>query len=174
VNEQKQMLDEWINRFGKKLIQLSFYYMKEKMAAEDIVQDVFIKVYSNIEQFENHPNIDFLLCRMTINRSKDVMKSWVFRKQRLVKVFPITESKSDLPEAELIKKVSENELMGSILSLSIKYREVILLFYFEGYKTREIAELLNEKESTVRVRLSRGIKKLRDHIQEEETFLWNV
>ncbi|UUZ82370.1 sigma-70 family RNA polymerase sigma factor [Paenibacillus sp. P26] len=173
MTEQEQTLRDWMHRFGKRMIQLAFYYVKERMTAEDIVQDVFVKAFTRIEELDAHPQIEFVLLRMTIQRSKDVLKSWSYRKQRLTGMLPLTRSETGLPENQLMRKLGENELLARLLGLPLKYREVVLLYYFEGYKSREIAEPLGEKQSTVRVRLTRALDKLRTQMQEEMPE-WNV
>lgn len=79
------------------------------------------------------------------------------------------ERKTDeTPEQELIRKLNENELVRKIMELPVRYREVIVLYYFEQQKSKEIAELLDLKESTVRMRIKRGIDKLKQELIGEE------
>lgn len=65
---------------------------------------------------------------------------------------------------------NENMIIGAINSLTVKYREVLFLFYYEGYSTMEIAKILNKKESTVRSLLLRARKKLKTILKEAYDF----
>ncbi|WP_339185691.1 sigma-70 family RNA polymerase sigma factor [Brevibacillus sp. FSL K6-6036] len=60
-----------------------------------------------------------------------------------------------------MQQFQNDELVQNVMGLPTKYREVIVLYYFEEMRTPDIAELLGLKDSTVRVRLSRGLEKLR-------------
>ncbi|WP_339252547.1 sigma factor [Sporosarcina sp. FSL W8-0480] len=69
------------------LIRLAYYYVKDLQAAEDIVQEVFIKIYNNQHNYEERGEVKAFLTKMTINKSKDHLKSWAYRKMQLVDKF---------------------------------------------------------------------------------------
>ena len=150
---------------SEQLLQLAYFYTKNYHAAEDIVQDVFIKFHAS--NYEERGQLVAFLRRLTINRSNDYLKSWAYRKLQLHDAFKSIHKKS----RDYVVEEEERSIIGeAILSLPIRYREIIVLYYFEELKTPQIAELLNESESTVRTKLRRAREKLKPLLQEQ----WEV
>ncbi len=77
-----------IDEHNDYLLQLSYLYVKDWNAAEDIVQDVFINYWIKSEQFQEQSTLRTYLTRMAINRCKDYLKSWRYRTQTLTTIFP--------------------------------------------------------------------------------------
>ena len=150
------MNDEYtriFNLFKNDVYRLAFSYTKNYFETEDIVQSVFIKLYKNFYKFEDDVSIKKWLTRVTINECKTLfLSSW----KR--KMFPIT----DKEEKIAIDQQKESNLIDSLFQLPKKYRIVLFLFYYEDYKIKEIAEILNIKESTIKTRLNRGRSLLKD------------
>lgn len=147
------------------LIQLAFFYTKSYHVAEDIVQEVFIKFHNS--DYEERGELVAFLRRMTVNRSKDYLKSWSYRKLQLVDAWSgLTKKQRD----NVIDFEERSEIGAAVLNLPIHYREVILLYYFEEMTTVEIATLLGDADSTVRTRLRRAREKLKPLLQQE----WEV
>ena len=147
------------------LIQLAFFYTKSYHAAEDIVQEVFIKFHNS--DYEERGELAAFLRRLTVNRSKDYVKSWSYRKLQLVDAWSgLTKKQRD----NVIDFEERSEIGAAVLNLPIHYREVILLYYFEEMTTVEIATLLGDTDSTVRTRLRRAREKLKPLLQQE----WEV
>lgn len=152
------------------VIRTAYYYVKDKMVAEDIAQEVFLKAFQKIEDFRGASSVETWLYRITVNHCKDYVRSWAYRKLLVQQQFDRTRDEGDLPEDVLVKKHRGEELLAMVMQLPVKYREVILLHYFEELKVKEIAEILSDKETTVRVRIMRALKKLRFQIEEGETY----
>lgn len=150
------MNEEYIrifNLFKNDVYRLAFSYTKNYFETDDIVQSVFIKLYKNFDKFEDDICIKKWLTRVTINECKTLFLSAWKRK-----IFPIT----DKEENVAIDKPKDTNLIDSLFQLPKKYRMVLFLFYYEDYKIKEIAEILNVKESTIKTRLSRGRSLLKD------------
>ena len=147
----RQIVDE----YSEHLLRIAYYYIKDLHAAEDIVQDVLIKFSQS--NYEEKGQLRSYLTKMTINRSKDYLKSWSYRKIQLREQLPFVAflQKDRMEQKELRAAVGE-----AVLALPIKYREVIILYYYEELHTVEIASLLQEPESTIRTRLRRSREKL--------------
>ena len=85
TNELKELMFQ----YTEYLIRLAYYYVKDLQAAEDIVQEVFIKFYNNQSNYEERGELKAFLTKMTVNKSKDYLKSWAYRKIQLQnKLFP--------------------------------------------------------------------------------------
>lgn len=147
------------------LIQLAFFYTKSYHAAEDIVQDVFIKYHHT--PYEERGQLRAYLRKLTVNRSKDYLKSWNYRKLQFIDAWSsLTKKNRDA----VIVFEERSEIGAAILTLPVHYREIILLYYFEEMNTREIAVLLEESDSTIRTRLRRAREQLKPLLQKE----WEV
>lgn len=73
-------LEEVMAQHTERLIRLAFYYVKDLQGAEDIVQDVFIKFYDNQQNYEERGELKAYLSKLVINKSKDYLRSWAYRK----------------------------------------------------------------------------------------------
>lgn len=158
-----------MEQYTELLLRIAYYYVKDLFRAEDIVQDVFIKFYHHQQHYEERGNIKAYLSKMTINRCKDFMKSWSYRKIQLQsKLFP----KLQLGiKDNLVRGDEEKIIEEAILNLPIKQREPIMYYYFEEMPIKEIASLLNIPDSTVKTRLKRGKELLKQELSEVE---WEV
>lgn len=162
-------LDQLMELHTERLFRIAYYYTKDLQIAEDIVQDVFIKFYHHQKYYEERGEIKAYLARMTINRSKDYLKSWAFRKIVLQhKLF--SKQKTVIKDA-LIQHDEQTILDEAILRLPIKQREPIVYFYLEDMPIKEIAELLGIPEGTVKSRLKKGKELLKRDLQDIE---WEV
>nr|WP_018130722.1 sigma-70 family RNA polymerase sigma factor [Effusibacillus pohliae] len=166
-SEKKAVLSDWIHEHSQMVLRTAFYFVKDQMVAEDIAQEVFLRVYKKMEEYRGESSVATWLYRVTVNTCKDYLRSWNYRKLVFSQTF-LEWKTGESPEQEVIRKLNENELVRKVMALPVKYREVIVLHYFEQLKSREIAELLRLKESTVRVRIKRGIDKLKEELSGGE------
>lgn len=148
--------DEYIqnilNKYSTTLIRLSFSYVKSLADAEDITQEVFISLMKRGHGFENEEHEKAWLIRVTINKSKNHLKSsWIKLN------VPIPEDLGYLPE-------EESEVLLHLLDLPTKYRSVLHLYYYENYNMNEIAKLLGKKPATIGTWLSRGRNLLKEKL----------
>lgn len=130
---------------------------KNKYDAEDIVQNTFMKLLQSDTDFSDDEHVRKWLIRVAINESKNMWKSF-WRKNIC--------SLEDLQMELAQPTIEQKELLEEIFKLSPKYRVVIHLYYYEGYKVKEIAELLHISESNVQIRLLRARNKLKEQIKE--------
>lgn len=119
--------------------------------AEDVTQEVFIKLLETNRAFRDSEHLKAWLIRVTINLCRDKMKK--SNRETLVEnvfSFKSCEEKNDILEA--VKALPEN------------YRNTIYLHYYEGYTAKEIGKILDTKENTVLSWLSRGREALRKEL----------
>ncbi|MFJ7734673.1 sigma-70 family RNA polymerase sigma factor [Lysinibacillus sp. NPDC097231] len=162
-------LEEIMERHTERLIRLAFYYVRDLQSAEDIVQDVFIKFYDNQHNYEERGELKAYLSKLVINKSKDYLRSWTYRKiQVQQKIFA---KKAIIRRDMLVQQDEQTLIENAILELPLKQREVIIHFYFEEMSVVDIAELLRIPVSTVKTRLRRGRELLKPKLQHIE---WEV
>jgi RNA polymerase sigma factor (sigma-70 family) len=158
-------LEQFVRTHGEELLRLAYTYVKSREAAEDVVQDVLLKAYEQHEQFRGDSTYRTYLYRMTINRSYDYLRSWAYKNtflsNKIQQIFQGTKSAE-----EHVMELSENRLLGeAVLDLPVKYREVIILFYYKELRIDEIAALLSCSDNTVKTRLRRGREKLKNKLE---------
>lgn len=162
-------LRELMLQYTEPLIRLAYGYVKDLQAAEDIVQEIFIKFYHQQNNYEERGEMKAYLTKMTVNKSKDYLKSWAYKKILLQNKFFPQEGKES--KDELVRKDEQAIIGDAILSLPLKHREVLIHFYFNEWSISEMAHVLSLPESTVKTRLSRGRELLRRQLKEIE---WEV
>ncbi|MER1999364.1 MAG: sigma-70 family RNA polymerase sigma factor [Lysinibacillus sp.] len=160
-------LEEYIEQYGDYLYRIAFIYMKDQHAAEEVVQDVFMKLYET-RQFEGKSSLKTYLTRMTINTCYDYLRKWKARKNQLL---DYVLKREHAAEQVVLALQERDEIVESILKLPLKYREVILLYYYDDLTTAEVAALLKVPESTVGTRLQRARQKLKQILPAIE---WEV
>ncbi len=158
-------IETLIRQYGNDVLRTAYMYVKDVHTAEDIFQDVFIKVNNKLSTFEGNSSIKTWIIRITINTCKDYLKSAWNRK-----VTPLMEyqedaiiSESDYDEVE--KQDTKELIKKSVLSLPEKYREIVLCVYFQEMTIAEAANTLGIAEGTAKSRLSRARARLKDVLE---------
>ena len=144
-------VDEVIEKNSNMVYRLALSQMKNKQDAEDVFQDVFLRYIAKPRTFESEEHRKAWLIRVTINRSRSVWAAW-FRKTE------------PLDNSLVAETTAENEISEYLAMLPQKYRSVIHLFYYEELSTKQISEILDAKESTVRTWLTRARSILREKL----------
>jgi len=164
--DKEKTIEELIDSYGKKLTNFVYTYVKDWGIAEDITQEVFITVFKKLDSFNNHSSLKTWVYTIAANKSKDYLRKGYFKKNILSNMIRFIMSEEKTPEKVLLEKVHHLELAESFMKLPVNYREVIFLYYYEELSTTEISELLETKISTVKSRLIRARKILKNHFQE--------
>lgn len=151
-------INRLITTYGNSILRMCFIYLKDIHLAEDALQDTYIKVYKNYSSFKGNSSEKTWIMRIAINVCKNYLRSsWWKRKNEEVSLESITATEN----------MEENDdLVLEIMKLSYKYKEVILLYYYQELKIREIAKVLNIPESTVSIRLKRAREKLKISLED--------
>lgn len=143
------------NTLASDIFKLIFSYTLNIQDSKDILQNVFIKYFKNVKRYPNDiTQIKKILIRIASNQSKNFLASkWHARTTLL----------EDLSNYQLANE--EVALIKELKKISYKYRIVIYLYYYEGYKINEISDILKVKESTVKQRLKRAKEKLKNEME---------
>ena len=148
-----------LDRYGDSILRLSYSYLHNMSDAEDVVQETLIKYMKTAPAFENEAHEKAWLLRVAANISKNKIDYNKVRQADELDERLAAEEREDLSFVwEAVKSLPDN------------MREVIHLFYHEGYSTKEIASMLKRNESTVRSDLKRGRDKLRLVLKEVYDF----
>lgn len=145
-------------RQAKTVYRLCYTYLKNTSDTEDAVQSVFIKLINHNQSFKSLEHEKAWLLTCAANHCKDILKS-AYRKRTDFDIPDIAETKAE--------NDAQPELLEAILQLPDKYKESLYLHYYEGYKTDEIARMVEKPASTVRSHLSEARKILREKLGGE-------
>lgn len=158
--ERKQQIEALILKYEKTVYKLAYSYMKNKQDTDDVYQEVFLRFFRKKPEFESEEHEKAWFIRTTINCCKSYFLSgWVKRTMAL--------EENTMGQEDSYEMGERSELFYAVMDLPVKYRTVIHLFYYEGYTVKEIAELLDEKVTTITTRLSRGREQLREVLDAE-------
>ncbi|AQQ55071.1 RNA polymerase subunit sigma-70 [Planococcus lenghuensis] len=157
-----------MDEHGEYLVRLAFLYVKDWAAAEDIAQEVFIAYYKKSDQFSHQASLKTYLSKITINKCRDYLRSWKNRRIIFTDFLSNIVSPGQAPEISLVREEGRTSLADEILKLPLKYREVIILFYYQEFSIKEIGTLIECNENTVKTRLRRAKDLLRDQLDLRE------
>ena len=160
-------IDYYIEQYGDYLYRIAYVYTKDKQLAEEVVQDVFMKFYSS-NQFEGRAAVKTYLTKMTINCSYDYLRKW---KVRAAHFFDYYSKNGRDAESFIIEQHERDDIITALLKLPLKYREVLLLYYYDDLSVAEIAALIHIPASTVTTRLQRARAKLKEILPTHD---WEV
>ena len=121
---------------------------------EDAVQEALLRAWSRLESLRSEAYFETWLIRILINESRNLHR-------RRVQV------EAELPENLAMQPGETSFLFDALMQLKEKHRITLELHYIEGYKTREVAQMLHIPESTVKWRLAQGRKELKKQLGEE-------
>ena len=157
------LTEEQFSHLAKKymdtVFRLAFNYTKSQTEADDVTQEVLIKLYRTDKEFESEKHIKHWIIRVTINECKKAFLSpWK-------RIEPIEDYASTLS----FSSPEHSELFYAVMDLPKKYRVPIFLHYYEDYSCEEISSFLRIANATVRTRLRRGREMLKTKIKEERT-----
>ena len=134
------------NRQYNTVYRICFSFMKNSVDAEDMAQETFLKLISSKKQFESEEHEKAWLIVTASNTCKDELRRWKRRLENIKSLF----------QQENVVREEDDRVLEWVMELPAKYKQVIYLYYYEGYRTSEIAGMLHCSESTVRNQLLRG------------------
>lgn len=148
-----------IELYADTVRRICMLHLKSDSDTEDIFQTVFLKYVLYSGAFENEEHEKAWLIRVTLNACKDFMKS--FFRSRTVPLDEIEELTADVPE-------DHSDVLEAVLSLPVKYKTVVYLYFYEQYSAVEISNLLEKNVNTVYTLLARAKTMLKERLGGEE------
>lgn len=164
------LFEDLIDQYGEGLMRLAFTYVKNRQVAEDVVQDVFMRAYEKRDDFKGHSSYKTYLYRMTINRCYDHLRSWSFKNVQISNKLSLLIHGVPSTETITILQDEKNMLGNEVLSLPLKYREVLVLYYYKDLSVEEIASILKCSANTIKTRLKRARDKLKVQLEQKGGF----
>ncbi len=146
-------IEQLIVEYGDMVYRLAISRVKNKEEAEDIFQEVFMKIYEKMPEFVSKENEKYWIIRVTINLSKNVLTTAWRRK--------VTALENDI----VFNEQEVSDVFFEVLRLPLKYRTIIQLFYYENLTIDEISEIMKINSNTVKTRLRRAREKLKIRLE---------
>jgi len=151
-------IEEIYNKYADMIYRVSFSYLKNTADAEDIVSDVFVKLIKTNIKFKSAEHEKAWVLRAAINLCKDNLKN---RRRKCVDIDEHKNLQGENP-------FTHDDVLKSIMELPSRYETAVYLYYYEGYKTKEISKIMKKPHSSVRVYLHEAKKILKEVLQNEE------
>lgn len=143
-------------RYIDTVFRVAYNYIKSVSDADDVTQNVFLKLLKQTKPFESEDHLKHWLIRVTVNECRNLMRSRWWRQP----------SYEDYAQSLTFENPAHSELFYAVMELPAKYRLPIYLHYYEGYTTAEIGHLLHIPKNTVCTNLKRGRELLKEKLQE--------
>lgn len=142
---KKEYVDVIVNKYSDMLFRICYCILCNKADSEDALQDTFVKFLTKSPVFSDDEHEKAWLIKVATNISKNMV---------MLRLRRNTATLEDI--AEIGVKDEDSEVFEAIMNLPVKYKIPMILFYVEGYKTEEIAEIIQISSEAVRKRLQKG------------------
>lgn len=156
INYQAERI---LNEYGNAVLRLAYSYLHNTPDAEEVLQDTLVQFLRTAPILNTKEHEKAWLLHVAANLSKNRIKYNTIRQTDELMDDLVAENRDDL-----------SFVWEAVKAMPDKYREVVHLFYHEGYQTAQIAQILGMKETTVRSNLSRGREKLKNVLKEAYDF----
>ena len=161
MGETKERLEQIFRDYYQLIYRVAFSQVKNHADAEDITQEVFLKIIRHDMRYQSMEHERAWIVRVTVNLCRDLLKSKWHR---------TSVSMEDVSEAQRgsCNNFTEiqDDMMWAVLQLPEKYRNCLYLFYYEDYSIKEIAQSLEMPENTVKTNLKRGRQALKEFLEK--------
>ena len=161
MGEKKERLVQIFRDYYQLIYRVAFSQVKNHADAEDITQEVFLKIIRHDMRYQSMEHERAWIVRVTINLCRDLLKS----KWHKTSVSMEEVSEAQRGSCENFTEI-QDDMMWAVLQLPEKYRNCLYLFYYEDYSIKEIAQSLEMPENTVKTNLKRGRQALKEFLEK--------
>ena len=155
-----EVLLQWIDVNKQKLYRMSWSYLKNNTDVEDVFHNTIIKVVENINMLKNEQAFEGWFVSILLNECRKILRDG--RKVQPSGDIELGDTSSS-PEDQ----AESLDLIDGLKSIDEEYKELIILKYYSGYTQKEIGEILNMPLGTVKTKIFRGLKMLREILRRE-------
>ena len=155
---EKTVFEQIARQYADMLYKIAFNYLKNKEDSEDAVQNTLIRLYRYHGSFQSEEHTKAWLIRVTINESKRICAR---------NKTHTTENLELIADKLYADAIESKELFMELMRLKPLYSTVLYLYYYEGYRSSEIAAMLKKSDANIRAILSRARKQLKTQLEVE-------
>ncbi len=162
---REAQLEEWMRAYENDVLRVCFLYLSDRALAEDAAQDTFFKVWRGMEQFQrrNSCSPKTWIMKIAINTARDYRRTAWFRHVDISKAM-----EDILPTLRPVMSDTRN-VLEDVLAMPAKYKETILLYYYQNLTMEEAAQALGISRPTFCRRLQKARALLRCELEGRET-----
>lgn len=158
----EEYLKNVMSRYGTQLKRYAYMMVKDEHLAEDMVQKTFINFYYSINDYRHESNEKNYLYTILTNECRQIMrKNWFLRENR--NNYEDVKNNYQYSEDESLNKIAVIECLAKIKP---KYREIIILYYYQKFSVADISDILNLTNSAVKSRLKYARDNIKKHLEE--------
>jgi len=174
VKGKTELFSVIIDRYQSKVFSTVYHYTHDQEEARDLTQEIFIKLYNNLQSYKSKASFSTWLYRIAVNRCID----WT-RKKKLqtvsafydssdeeIDIYDTIADRVESPEEALIKQENKVYIRKVVEDLPEIYKTVIILYYFEDFSPQEISDITGVPKRTIETRLYRGKNLLKLRLEE--------
>lgn len=158
--ENLNLFEQFYKEYATGIQRMSYLYLGDCQMAEDAMQETFIKVFRNYDKFQGKSEIKTWITRIAINVCKDMLAEKQYKNQLSMtdeEFVAHIEGNSYVGRQSEYGMVEDRMILSSAINdLEEKYREVVVLFYYQELSTKEIADIMGIPRTTVEFRLKRA------------------
>lgn len=161
--EQVAQLTQWVRQHSDSLLRICFIQLADRALAEDALQETFTKAWKAMSSSYDYSirNEKAWLSRIALNVCRDI------RRTRWMRHVDFSKALEDLPPALVAIQPEDRSLLIDIRMMPVKYRQVLILYYYQGLTLKETGQVLGLETSTVHHRLKKAEKCLKRKLTEE-------
>ncbi|WP_409343382.1 RNA polymerase sigma factor SigW [Paenibacillus sp. MBLB4367] len=174
-NGDRRAFAELVDMYKDKLYHLAYRMLSQAHEAEDIVQETFLRVYTNLERYDENQKFSTWIYRIATNLCIDRLRKRKANYSLDAEMpdgegsdwYSLLPSDEATPESELILSETQHNIRKAIDSLPEKYKSVVILRYLHDMSLQEIGDVLDMPVTTVKTRVHRGREFLRKKLENE-------
>ncbi|MGV8983485.1 RNA polymerase sigma factor [Clostridium sp.] len=164
-NKEASAFEALLNIYGDKILRICYLILNDMNLAEDVTQEVFILIYRHSPKFKEKSSLYTWITKIAINKCRDILK----KNNKCTYFEDYADIESDINiENDVLNNVKGEKIKNCIFLMKPLYREVITLYYYQDLSIKQICEVLDENENTVKTRLIRGRKLLKEMLIKED------
>ena len=153
--------------YSSRLYRMAFRLMSNREEAEDIVQEVYVKLWGMRNQLNSYNSVEALAVRITRNLCLDNLRRRKVN-QNAMKAEQMKEEMHSVSPAEQLEKKEEAEMIHTLIAaLPEPQRSLVHLRHLEGKEYEEISEMVNMNVNAIRVSISRARKQMREMLEKQ-------
>lgn len=153
----REEFEKIAEKYMDTIYRVAYSWMKNQHDANDVTQIVLLKFYKTTKSFESDDYIKNWLIKVTVNECKMIFRS----------PWSKTEDITDYAQTLGFEEEQYYDLFQAVMKLDKKYSVLLMLFYYDGYSTKEISAMIGVPEKTVSTRLFRAKAKLKNYLKED-------
>lgn len=174
-NGDRRAFNELVDMYKDKIFHLAYRMLHNVQEAEDVVQETFLRVYTNLNRFDEAQKFSTWIYRIGTNLCIDRLRKRKAAYSLDAEVndsegsdwYSMLASSDRTPEGELLLSETQDQVRKAIDSLPEKYKSVVVLRYLHDMSLQEISDVLDMPVTTVKTRVHRGREFLRERLEKE-------